>query len=374
MPFIDLWSILLLYAAVQGVALTVYVLLNRLRRAGYVLAALLLICSGMIACFVFYYSNYHKLYPDFIWMDPVLYYLPGAAFYFFVLHYLFPQRGWRWYDVLHLGPALWMLWRMIPFYQRAPEEKLQRFLQYYADPNFTYDWYQASMFILIMVYAGWSLFLYRRHRSQEAAAHASSKQLDTRFIGVTAILFLLWAGITQVYNFMLAWDFPYFITFDFVGLLSLTAFIHYMGFEGFRRKDHWLSMPAVSKESPTAGVLSPEECSALAQRAGEYMMEQELYRRPELKIQELAAALDVPVHHLSQALNQGAGHNFFDFVNGYRVDFVKERLLAGDLEQVTLAAIAERAGFNSQTSFYRIFKKHTGMTPRNFLRAQEVGV
>ena len=73
--------------------------------------------------------------------------------------------------------------------------------------------------------------------------------------------------------------------------------------------------------------------------------------------------IGIPTHHLSQIINQQADQNFFEYVNGYRVSSAKELLQTGDR---SMTAIAFDAGFNSQSAFYRHFKRITGQTPRQF--------
>ncbi|MCB0287465.1 MAG: AraC family transcriptional regulator, partial [Calditrichaeota bacterium] len=55
------------------------------------------------------------------------------------------------------------------------------------------------------------------------------------------------------------------------------------------------------------------------------------------------------------------------FVNNFRVKEVQARMLDQENSDYTLLAIAMDAGFSSKSSFNRIFKKHTGLTPSQFL-------
>ena len=57
---------------------------------------------------------------------------------------------------------------------------------------------------------------------------------------------------------------------------------------------------------------------------------------------------------------------FFDFINEYRLDEVKQALTDPAKQHLKILAIAFDAGFNSKTSFNTIFKKHTGMTPSEY--------
>lgn len=97
-----------------------------------------------------------------------------------------------------------------------------------------------------------------------------------------------------------------------------------------------------------------------------YMDEKKPYLNSELKLADLATEINYPIHDISQVLNQDLNHSFSDFVNKYRVEEVKRRMEDKDYQKFTLLAIAEQCGFNSKTSFYRIFKNVTGKTPADY--------
>jgi len=88
-----------------------------------------------------------------------------------------------------------------------------------------------------------------------------------------------------------------------------------------------------------------------------------LYLNPTLTLAELAAHIETPVRNVSRHINEGLDRSFNDYVNRYRVQGVIRRIDAGDLQKFTLLAIAQNCGFNSKTSFNRIFKEVTGMPP-----------
>ena len=96
------------------------------------------------------------------------------------------------------------------------------------------------------------------------------------------------------------------------------------------------------------------------------------YRDPGLSLRSLAARLSVPHYLLSRVINEGFGKSFFDLVNGYRIEEARVRLLADDAESSALD-IALAAGFNSQATFYRAFRKFTGMSPTEFRKQRRPG-
>ena len=84
---------------------------------------------------------------------------------------------------------------------------------------------------------------------------------------------------------------------------------------------------------------------------------------PELTIQDLSKQMNITRHHLTEILNNDLGKNFFNFINEYRVEEVKKRLLDERFEHLTIVAIAFDSGFNSKSTFNSIFKQQTENTP-----------
>ena len=105
-----------------------------------------------------------------------------------------------------------------------------------------------------------------------------------------------------------------------------------------------------------------------------HMDEQKPYINPNFAIKDLSDSIGYSTHQISLVLNNKLGLNFFDFINQYRIDAVKLKLQSDEVEALTLYAIAEKCGFNSKTSFYRIFKKNTGLTPLEYRKNYEQSI
>ena len=102
-----------------------------------------------------------------------------------------------------------------------------------------------------------------------------------------------------------------------------------------------------------------------------YMRDQKPYLNPELTIVDLSVQLQVSKHHLTQVINNKVGKNFFNFINDYRIEAVKQKLKDPNMKHLTLLAIALDSGFNSKSSFNSLFKQYTGMTPTEWRKSQE---
>ncbi|CAN0482038.1 unnamed protein product, partial [Hapterophycus canaliculatus] len=88
-----------------------------------------------------------------------------------------------------------------------------------------------------------------------------------------------------------------------------------------------------------------------------------LYLDPNLSLWALSSHIGVTDNYVSQTLNEEIRLNFFDFVNGYRIEAAKRALTQ---TEETILAIAYDVGFNSRSSFYTAFRKVTGQTPSDF--------
>jgi AraC-like DNA-binding protein len=98
----------------------------------------------------------------------------------------------------------------------------------------------------------------------------------------------------------------------------------------------------------------------------EYLQKSRAYSNPNLSLNELAAKVKIQPHVLSKIINDGFGVNFFDFINGYRIDEFKKLVRDPRFKNQTFLAVAFEVGFNSKTAFNRSFKKITNQTPRDY--------
>lgn len=116
--------------------------------------------------------------------------------------------------------------------------------------------------------------------------------------------------------------------------------------------------PAARPAAGLAPELHPWREKLLALMASE-----QPWLEPELTLAELAHRLRTNTSLLSHVINTGCGQNFNDFVNRYRVAEAERKLQDPRLAHYSLVGIALESGFNSKSTFNRVFKKLTGHTP-----------
>jgi AraC-like DNA-binding protein len=109
----------------------------------------------------------------------------------------------------------------------------------------------------------------------------------------------------------------------------------------------------------------------IVSRIREIMLQEKLYQETELTLQNLSDKIEFPSYQVSQAINEGMKKNFYDLVNGYRVEEAKRLLLDLKNKNFTILSVGFEAGFNSKTTFNTVFKKFTGLTPTEYRDKQK---
>ena len=99
------------------------------------------------------------------------------------------------------------------------------------------------------------------------------------------------------------------------------------------------------------------------------MEEKELFKRPDLKVEDLAAELGTNVAYVRGCISGTYGGSFKSFVNEYRIRYVQRLLKENPNAKIT--ALAEDAGFSSNATFYRNFTAITGLSPAAWLKQQQ---
>ncbi|HEX7902767.1 MAG TPA: helix-turn-helix domain-containing protein [Chitinophagaceae bacterium] len=174
----------------------------------------------------------------------------------------------------------------------------------------------------------------------------------------------------------------------------VSVYIYIAFFKGITQPTLWQLQPGKNKEKIEAEIkeadsieqgqggknmsrktgLSKSKIEEIVGKIISIMESEKIYQETELTLTQMATRLQLPSHHLSQAINEGLKKNFYDLVNGYRVEEAKRLLLDTRNSNYTILSIGFEAGFNSKTTFNTVFKKFTGLTPTEYRDKQKIPV
>ena len=114
--------------------------------------------------------------------------------------------------------------------------------------------------------------------------------------------------------------------------------------------------------------ISGEQIEALAKKLNALVVDNRLFLKQDISMQQLSELLDTNRSYLSRAINVEYGCNFHTYINNLRIKEAIRLITEGDHKLVTLEAIANEVGFNNRTSFMLAFKKYTGVSPSFFIK------
>ncbi|MEP5611650.1 MAG: helix-turn-helix domain-containing protein [Cyclobacteriaceae bacterium] len=116
--------------------------------------------------------------------------------------------------------------------------------------------------------------------------------------------------------------------------------------------------------------LKPERVGEIRELIEASMNKNRSYLNPELSMIGLAKEISVSSHHLSRVINQEFESSFTDYINSFRIEEAKKRLLDSSYDHLKLSAMVFECGFNSVPTFNTLFKKKYKMTPSEFRQRQ----
>lgn len=155
--------------------------------------------------------------------------------------------------------------------------------------------------------------------------------------------------------------------FKIVGAVQ-AIYISYIVFFSLRQSIVINQNISFTNENKEKTALPDDKLVGLSQNVLAYMADEKPYLNEELSLSVLSASLGLSTNQLSQIINQTLDTNFYKFVNAYRVEEVKCRLKNREYNRYSILGIAYECGFNSKSTFNKIFKEETGMTPSEYKR------
>lgn len=311
-----------------------------------------------------------------LWQNPNWRYLPLAfdlliqpLFYLYTLsltqkNYQFQQKYWFHFlpILIFMSHAVWVYIVSLHTNDIALKDQLAENLHYNQIKAFedvlsvvSGIVYWLLSFRQIQAYKKWL----NTHISD--AAYPNYNWLRNLLIAMGVFVFILMLNILMEVFF--GFSKKYFIQWQFF-YFYLAVLVYYLGFAGYQQKDFEVAFQPGKR--PTIA-LDEQQLTKVKTQLQKAIYQDKVYLDADLNLSMLAKQIGVNDSVLSAVINEAFKQNFRNFINERRVEEVKQKLTDPAYKHLSILGIALESGFNSEASFYRVFKTITGTSPKDFL-------
>ncbi|WP_420603153.1 helix-turn-helix domain-containing protein [Flagellimonas sp.] len=374
--------------AVQAFFLTLVVMNKKNKSKGdYVMVILLVLMGFLLVGYALEVMGLDTEYPVFLGFYTAMPTLFGPLVYLYVVSYTKKSQKFNPWFLLHALPYIVFtiaVFLQLTLYSEGSIVDDKNVIEDTKKPVFLImSFFRVFVGVIYLI----ASFLVLKKHSKRIGNHFSyTEHIDLKWLRYVIIsMVVLWSTIV-VANILYHFDtfLPYrqgdniiftvitiivFLT-GYYGIKQQIIFTPSITIEGNSDRNNLVADKQKTKKQYLHSGLSEEDSKAQLQRLLKYMKEEKPYLNGKLSLPDVADQLDISTNHLSQIINGNLNKNFFDFINGYRVDLMKKKMLDASNDHLTLLGMAYESGFNSKSSFNNIFKKTTGLTPSQFLKAK----
>ncbi len=220
---------------------------------------------------------------------------------------------------------------------------------------------------------------YKKKLLEEYSYEIEVNLMWLNWITIGGIILWLIGSVSYVYNLFVIDN--RILLYDYYTLSFLAFYLFALAFIAFRKTDIFnrevVKQPKLPKleEDITEPVQTQNEESNTTDEINldleklQRLMETDApYLDPLLTLHKLSTLTQIPAYRLTKVLKQSLESSFYDYINTYRVNTVKEKMKAGEAKRLSILGIAMESGFNSKASFNRVFKKMEGQTPTQYMK------
>lgn len=292
------------------------------------------------------------IFPHLFRLNTPFVFLLGPILYFWIVFLGNANFRFQRKHLLHLIPFLLCILVLAPVYVLNAESKIayiNSFIEELPIHSLIIGGARRIQQLLYLLL----IFLYLKNSFRKSDLKNWRKN---HFIWSVTILFLL-LWIIDIYR--------YFFNFDlqggYINVLLLSIFSVYLVYRNLKNLNSE-SKPIVRRKS----LLDSELRASYRTRLVLSLEKDKVYLDQNLTLPTLSEKLNVPLHYLSEVINEDLKTNFKALLNQYRVKEAMSLLNDENLSHLKIEALAYQAGFKSTSSFNSNFKLITGKTPKEF--------
>jgi len=316
-----------------------------------------------------------------LWQNPHLRYIPLAfdlaiqpLLYLYVVsltqrNFVFKRAYW-----LHFTPTLLFMLHAVLVYSRTQATDNLAIKDQLAEDLYFNTVKSIEDVLSVLSGIAYGLISYRRLvRYRQWLFNSISNSAYPGYLWLRTILVLmggalLLLGLNLFLDMGLGFNGRYFFHWQLF-YVYLAANVYYLGIVGYQQPPFDVAFDeSVADTSPkrVLDTLKDDQIQGVKSRIETALEQESVFLDPDLSLNSLAVHLQVSPGIVSAVINSEFEKSFRSLINERRVEEVKRRLTDPAYKHLSILGIALETGFNSEASFYRVFKSVTGLSPRQY--------
>ncbi|TGK52863.1 AraC family transcriptional regulator [Leptospira bouyouniensis] len=307
----------------------------------------------------FMFTGFYLFLPSVVFIHIPFIFL-SASFLYYYLEYLFLEKEIRFHWIGFL-PSLLAIGLLFPYYLESEEGKIQ-ILNTIQVSEYGSILSGLNLGIKLSILLSVGIFLIREWIPNVMLSIFFTKKAIYSLVFILLVWIDLFIG-----SIGFSLQIPFFRKLS-AYLLPILMYFYYF------TRELWEPFVSdvrdnIQKNKYEKSKLVSVPLETIDQKLYELMIEK-VYCDEDLNLSKLADMVGVKSGQLSEYFHKRYGFGFYHYINQYRIEEAKRYLL--EPTERTILSIADAVGFNSKSTFNRVFLEKVGITPTDFRKQSKL--
>lgn len=361
---------LLLFASALFSFLTMILLVKKINQKNYVRIGILIIQFALTTSILiiilllrFQFAIIYSFYFTFIL--GVVFFL-GNVFHYFSIQFLISNSNqFKWGMLIHFLPIL--LLEIFGFFFWLPAHSLKKIgynqlfetqhLMFTLNNNYIFGLFRVIQPLIYIILGGFLVNSFYR-----SSKHLATPKPTRRFI-----LLFYFQKIILMFWFL----------FGLIGFNLDLDITNYISIVGFSISALILTTYIMLNPNLFLQIIKPNSISKktvsnsailtdLAAKLNRLMEENKWYLDANYSLTNLSADTDITANTIREIITAEGYKNFSAYINSFRIAHAEQLISKGYLDTYSIESLCKDSGFQSEATFYRVFKKIHDRTPKEY--------
>jgi YesN/AraC family two-component response regulator len=96
-----------------------------------------------------------------------------------------------------------------------------------------------------------------------------------------------------------------------------------------------------------------------------------LFLNSNYSIVNLSSDSNISIIKIRETIKDSGCNNYSEFINTFKINYANGLISDGYLDKFSIESLSKESGFQSEVTFYRIFKKINGCTPKEYKNKED---